>query len=270
MGFKFAKSNGRKYLLERTDITALRHAYLRAIRENDKLENPRPVVYQDETWLNAHHSVSKCWQLETDDRTPNIGGLNVPPGQGTRLIICHAGSCQGFVPNALLTFQAKLKSGDYHDEMNGDNFKKWFQEKLLPNMPANSILVIDNAPYHSMQEERAPTTATRKGDMITWLQSKNIPFVPDMLKSELYEIIKKHKPREKKYEIDRMAREHGHTVVRLPPYHCDLNPIELIWANVKNYVARHNTTWKMKDVAALCEQAVRSVTVKNWKDAIAH
>lgn len=91
-----------------------------------------------------------------------------------------------------------------------------------------------------------------------------------MLKSELYEIIKKHKPREKKYEIDRMAREHGHTVVRLPPYHCDLNPIELIWANVKNYVARHNTTWKMKDVAALCEQAVQSVTVQNWKDAIAH
>ena len=141
-------------------------------------------------------------------------------------------------------------------------------EKLLPNIPENSIIVIDNAPYHSMQAERAPTTATRKATMIEWLESKHIPYTPDMLKAELYEIIKRHKPREKKYVIDQIAREHGHEIVRLPPYHCDLNPIELIWANIKNYVARKNTTWKIKDVHNLCMEAVAQVTPTNWRDAI--
>ena len=29
-------------------------------------------------------------------------------------------------------------------------------------------------------------------------------------------------------------------VLRLPPYHCELNAIELIWADEKNFVAREN------------------------------
>lgn len=172
------------------------------------------MIPLNETWLNAHHSVKKCWQLNDKDgggHPIQEHGLKVPAGQGSRLIISHAGSESGFIPNALLTFMAKSKSGDYHDEMNGDNFKKWFTNQLLPNMPANSILAIDNAPYHSMQSEKAPTTATKKGDMITWLQNKNIPFTQDMLKAELYEIIKRHKPREKKSEIDRIAQEYGHS-----------------------------------------------------------
>ena len=38
--------------------------------------------------------------------------------------------------------------------------------------------------------------------------------------------------------IDNIAKKCGHEVILLPPYHCDLNAIELIWADEKNYVAR--------------------------------
>ena len=31
-----------------------------------------------------------------------------------------------------------------------------------------------------------------------------------------------------------------HEVLRLTPYHCDLNATELIWANEKNFIAREN------------------------------
>ncbi len=48
----------------------------------------------------------------------------------------------------------------------------------------------------------------------------------DMLKTELYDLVKKHKP-EAEYVCDRMALEQGFIVVRLPPYHCIFNPIEL-------------------------------------------
>jgi transposase len=52
-----------------------------------------------------------------------------------------------------------------------------------------------------------------------------------------------------------MAKKEGHTVIRLPPYHCELNPIELVWSQVKGYVARNNTTFKMEDVRRLVYEA---------------
>ena len=40
--------------------------------------------------------------------------------------------------------------------------------------------------------------------------------------------------------MERVAKEYGHEILRLPPYHCELNPIELAWAAEKNYVAGEN------------------------------
>lgn len=51
--------------------------------------------------------------------------------------------------------------------------------------------------------------------------------------------IKKHKHKFNKFVIDDIA-EKGHTILWLPPYHCNLNPIELVWGQVKEYVARNN------------------------------
>ena len=36
-------------------------------------------------------------------------------------------------------------------------------------------------------------------------------------------------------------------VLHLPPYHCELNAIELIWADEKNFVARENkeNMWRL-------------------------
>jgi len=108
--------------------------------------------------------------------------VNHPPGSpGTfilynyflgRLIIVGAGSEHGFVPNSTLIFKAGQCTGDYHGQMNRDNFIKWLQEKLLPNIPKNSVIVFDNAPYHSVQEDKIPTKSSLKKDMITWLLKK--------------------------------------------------------------------------------------------------
>jgi hypothetical protein len=49
-----------------------------------------------------------------------------------------------------------------------------------------------NASYHSVIKEgtKAPTSATRKGDMQKWLKDKKIPFDGKMKKTKLYEIMK--------------------------------------------------------------------------------
>ena len=42
-------------------------------------------------------------------------------------------------------------------------------------------------------------------------------------------------------EAVRLAEEAGHKVVFTPPYHSDLQPIELLWARVKGNVGRQYT-----------------------------
>ena len=55
--------------------------------------------------------------------------------------------------------------------------------------------------------------------------------------------------------IDQILQKHGHTALRLPFYHADLNTIELIWNDMKGYVARKNLSLKFTDVKVLIEEA---------------
>jgi hypothetical protein len=63
---------------------------------------------------------------------------------------------------------------------------------------------------------------------------------------------------------------HGHTVLRLPPYHPDLNPIELIWATVKNNVSKKNITFKLEDVRKLAEHEFDQITPEEWQKRCQH
>ena len=63
----------------------------------------------------------------------------------------------------------------------------------------------------------------------------------------------------RKYVVDDMALQHGFVVVGLPPYHCVLNPIELIWSWVKRHVAEKNRTFKIANVKRLMEEAFAAV-----------
>ncbi|XP_072401180.1 uncharacterized protein [Diabrotica undecimpunctata] len=263
MQFRWRKTeNNRKVLVEKSAIRALRIKYLRQIKYF-RSQN-RPIVYVDETYLHSGHTSSKNW---TDESTKGLFS-NISKGQ--RLIIVHAGGDMGFIKNGLLIFKSGSKSGAYHSEMNSDNYGKWLQEHLLPNLPANSVLVFDNAPYHSIQLERAPTSNSNKNQMIEWLMQKNISFTPSALKPELYEIIKYHKPHHVKYKFDEILRAHGHIPLRLPPYHPDLNPIELIWATVKNNIRQKNVTFKLTDVQKLAEEEFTNIDANEWRKRCYH
>lgn len=102
--FSYKKSNdGRKFLMERNDIVALRCKFLRTMCTLRKNNDPRPVVYLDETWVNQNHSRSHIWQNEE-----NTEGFKVPTGKGGRLIVCHAGSkSHGFIEGAKISLLKK-------------------------------------------------------------------------------------------------------------------------------------------------------------------
>jgi transposase len=193
-----------------------------------------------------------------------------PTSKGQRLIIVHAGTEKGFIPGALLVFKSNQTTGDYHKEMNGDNYLRWVQEKLIPNLPQNSVFMIDNAAYHNVLSEKCPTSSSRKEDMENWLLKNKIPFSGDLLKTELYTLIKLHKPRHKRYIRDDLLSAHGHTVLRLPPYHPDLNATENIWGYDKQWVGQRNVTFKLDDVWQLCEQRFAEISDMEWAAVCRH
>ena len=120
--------------------------------------------------------------------------LQAPFSRGERLIVLHAGSKAGFLTGTELVWKAKPSTGDYHDDMNGDNFFKLVKEKLIPHLPPKYVLIIDNAPYHNLQVDKCPSQASRKADIQAWLTKQQIPFGATLLKAELLQICKQHKP----------------------------------------------------------------------------
>lgn len=162
---------------------------------------------------------------------------------------------------------SKNNSSNYHDEMNGDNFHEWL-ESIIPRLDANSITVMDNAPYHSVREEKIPTS-NWKEEIFSWLTSKGIAIDSKMYKPQLlYQRYAKIKLNTYPMTSMKWPKPQRHSVLRLPPYHYEFNPIELTWAMVKGYVKEHNTTYQIKDVKALMNIVIDRVTSDNWKNFI--
>jgi len=110
------------------------------------------------------------------------------------------------------------------------------------------------------KKNQCPKMATRKGSSV--FTRGNVIGVTRASQAVI--------PQEKKYELDQIALSMGHEVIRLPPYHCQYNSIELIWAQVKGKIAEENTSFKMVDVEKLAHDALDSVTVDDWKRCETH
>jgi transposase len=235
-GFTYGVGKRRSALKERDYVILARRRYLRQKRLNRLHDGSliRPEVYLDETFINKNHSSQFTWYFEEDG--PEV---NKPAGKGERVIVVNAITMDGWVNGAQLVFQAKRKTGDYHGQMDYENFSKWFEEMLLPNIPNNSIIIMDNASYHNSTEETTfPKANTRKENLRKWLDDNKIPWGADMLKPELYALCKAHAPKPD-YKIDKIAEAAEHSILRTPQYHPELQPIETCWGVVKNYMAKH-------------------------------
>lgn len=154
--------------------------------------------------------------------------------------------------------------------MDADIFEHWFEEKLLKNLENPSLIVLDNASYHTREEEKFPTSSWKKEDLRKWLSEKNIEHEHLVLKAELLNKCKEHIT-EKKFVVDQMALKYGHEVLRLPPYHCQYNPIELVWGITKNYYDKHACkTTDEASVLQLWQDALNQVNEEQWRKCIEH
>lgn len=75
--------------------------------------------------------------------------------------------------------------------MNYENYEKWLRTQLIPNIPPNSVVVVDNASYHNKQYDRASTSNSRKADMQAWLSDKGIIEYDDKMYNRVISVNKK-------------------------------------------------------------------------------
>jgi transposase len=197
----------------------------------------------------------------------------------TNYKIPKTGCAYGFMEGCALLLDTKNNDRDYHNTMNGNVFKEWVLNQLIPALlsPMFSqdkvVVIMDNAPYHSVQLDKPPTLSAKKENLQNYLISKNIAFDKKFTKKQLWELIEPtftNSPVQ--YEIDTLLGQHGIDVLRLPPYHCQYNPIEHGWGYCKSYYNKHihlNTDDKDR-VANLWAEALFSYTPEMWQNTIAH
>lgn len=93
--------------------------------------------------------------------------------------------------------------GLFDCSINRTVFDEWARQILIPNLPENSVVVMDNAAFH-------------KGKAVE------------------------------------MLKQHGHSVLWLPPYRPDLNPIEQTLAWIKRMRQKNRTD----DIDLLFQQGI--------------
>lgn len=81
-------------------------------------------------------------------------------------------------------------------------------------------------------------------------------------------IVKRHTPNPV-YEADQIFEQNGHEALRLPPYHCDLNAIELMWSLAKRKEASFkNIGLTSEELEKLINDSFESITSEEWKKMI--
>jgi hypothetical protein len=128
--------------------------------------------------------------------------------------------------------------------MNAPVFIRWFKD-LLGRLPPGTLIICDNASYHSSLSDGFPKSADRVDTMREWCTRNNVDHNTYTTKSALWaylRLLRESEPEKYgKYEVDMIARAAGHEIARLPPYNSHLNPIELVWALFKPRVRKENT-----------------------------
>ncbi|RHZ38745.1 hypothetical protein DYB26_007637, partial [Aphanomyces astaci] len=149
---------------------------------------------------------------------------------------------------------------DYHSMFNHDYFVDWFG-KLIDEVEelgwSSAVFVMDNAKYHKGKPKTTPKGTWRKEALYHACVGLNITDVsPTDLKTTIWKRLKKHLDEHVLPVVCEMAKTRGHHVVYSAPGFSELQPIEMVWANVKGTVGRQYTsTTTFQDVRDRLERA---------------
>jgi transposase len=228
-----------------------RHEYLYRLFENEALSKEERLrnVYVGESYIHGHYKRSNDSLKDPSNNLDVKFGKPKQKGwqyhfaaaiQGPNPLVDNpsiVSEMAGLVPGTVWAFcphQKQSHQGDYHKDFNGENFVAWWKNQLLPNLHQPSLVHMDNEAYHKVYGDHVPKWSTmRKQECMEFLHSKGIKLESEYSAVVLKVLVKDWILANEKFECVRLAEEQGHKVLFTPPYHSDLQPIELTWAWIR-------------------------------------
>ncbi|CAJ0608321.1 unnamed protein product [Cylicocyclus nassatus] len=255
--FSYRQNDRQAFIFECPSIVRKRTAYLDAI-ERARSEN-HCLVFMDETWVFDCMSSKRGWNDTSIPRFApaatmqefSCGGRTMAKNKGRRaIVISDHLTDECVVPGSTKVIVSGRRSvdDDYHRDMNAEIFEEWLRE-TVPHMVsvANGrcvSLVMDNASYHSRQLQKIPTKSSTKAVIVDYLRSNGMTVAHNIRKEDLVKELDDFITSRgglsalRRYATESICAEHGVAVIRLPPYHCFFNPIELCWSQLKGHLCK--------------------------------
>ncbi|GMT03778.1 hypothetical protein PENTCL1PPCAC_25952, partial [Pristionchus entomophagus] len=197
MNFAWVKLTGRTNIYMNEYLCRLQSNFLRKMAEIRK-EGNFLIWSTDETWVHKGMRPNIDWQdLEatknplTFIRNGLTTGKSAQWTKGERLVIVACLSEDGFrCPLIWLTGKTD-DGGDYHKEMNSEEFEKYI-ESVFKALVAEAkeknlkpVLLMDNAKYHSRVLDKMPTSNDKRDVIKVWLENHGEQCPPRMRKVNL-------------------------------------------------------------------------------------
>ena len=192
--------------------------------------------------------------------------------------------------------------GDYHNTMNSAKYIAFVRNRLIPTIAKiypgkKAYIVLDNASYHKPRDESwvSNTRSQSKHDLVhklldlgvTELTTVNAPHhvIPahkfealasaggpskDDLLAAVDKWLAEH-PDHNRTVVEKLLHDAGHSVIYTPPFCPEVQPIELLWAQVKQQVAS-KATHNRSIVAAReqVEEAFESFSKLDFNNMVKH
>ncbi|KAL1494434.1 hypothetical protein ABEB36_010033 [Hypothenemus hampei] len=216
----YKKIDQRKIICEKNYIVRAKVTFLRKYLQFQNSSENIIFLFLDETWTYKNGSQFRKWVKEDDKRMNDIKITS----EGDRFTILHVGYKDSFLPNCGLIFSSQNNDRDYHKTMNGEIFFDWVKTKLVPNLDkinSKCVVVMDNAPYHSVLLEKPITISATKSVISGFLQKHGVTFDDKLLKNRLWKLAEPYiQNSSKKYVVNEFLNSKEYDVLRLPPYHC--------------------------------------------------
>ena len=207
---------------------------------------------------------------------------------------------------AELVFEEVLEDGqdnsDYHNTVTGAKFVAWLRNRLLPTFAAlypgkKMFLVLDNASYHKARDESwvSSSKSQNKHELAHQLLDLGVSqlttvgnkqrVIPahrfeatigdgDPSKEDLLAAVQKwleEHPDHNSTVVEQLMRDAGHSLVYTPPFCPEVQPIELLWAKIKRYVAARSThNRSMTEAREQTEQGFEQITKMFCNSIVKH
>ena len=268
LGYSYCKTKGITYKEKnRPRIISMREEYIRGFFENREKEHLKEI-YIDESFVRDIVQSRSFWMTEEEQKQRSVSISSIR----NQIAIVGAIGEDGWTgvhydslehdlrqSNHQFTFSAggifyfKTLNPDRRDPhtcFTAQSFHDYFLTNLLPSLKESSLLIMDRAPYHTkVAESDFNIRKATKQDLLEFLLEKGVLVDSRGSLQELRYRVLSIFPNPRTYlEIE--AEEAGHKVLFTPPYHPELNPIELAWAMVKRPISEK----AQPDTNYICEQ----------------